>query len=149
MTAAARSPRGRRTVVRGALLAFAAVGAAAGVFLLAAVPPTADSYYPRCHLHTLTGLHCPGCGTTRALHAALNGRLLQSLAYNALVVVVLPVVGWALVRSLRAWVADRPAPPLTRRVDRWLWALAGLMVAFAVARNLPWFPFTVLAPHEI
>ncbi|MBX9626571.1 MAG: DUF2752 domain-containing protein [Gemmataceae bacterium] len=145
----ARHPRGRRAVVRGALLVFGAVGAAAGVYLLATVPPTADSYYPRCQLHALTGLHCPGCGTTRALHAALTGRPLQALAYNALIVAVLPVVGWAFARSLRAWAGNRPARPFSRRTDRWIWVLTGVMVVFGVARNLPWFPFTLLAPHEL
>lgn len=82
------------------LLLLAAAGLAFGLFLILVVPPTDDSYYPRCQLHTLTGLHCPGCGTTRSLHALANGHIAQALAYNALAFIVIPIVGFSLGRSL-------------------------------------------------
>jgi hypothetical protein len=137
--------------VRVALVLLGTAGVAAGVYVLAAVPPTEDSYYPKCQLHSLTGLHCPGCGTTRALHALLNGRVAQAAAYNPLAFVVLPIVGWSLVRSVRASWLGRPvrrssAPP-RRRVPPWL-ILAALLL-FAILRNLPVYPFNLLAPHEL
>ena len=138
-----------RRAVRGALLVLAAAGVVGGAVVLAAVPPTADSYYPRCHFHSLTGLHCPGCGTTRSLHAALNGRPIQALRFNALALVVLPVVGWSLVHSLRDWVLDRPSRSLGRRANRWVWVLVGVVAIFGIVRNLPWYPFTLLAPTEL
>ena len=141
--------RHRPLAVRGAILVLAALGVAAGVYTLAAVPPTADSYYPRCQLHSMTGLHCPGCGTTRALHAALNGRFAQALSFNGLAFVVLPVVGWSLGRSLWSWACDRPPPPSRPGYGRWIWVLGVLLIVYGVARNLPWYPFTLLAPAEL
>ena len=127
----------------------ATVGAAGGLFVLASVPPTAATFYPRCQLHTLTGLHCPGCGTTRALHALLNGHVAQALAYNALTFVVLPVVGWSLLHSLWLWERRRPVPRRGRWANGWLWVLMTVVVAYGVLRNIPAYPFTLLAPHEL
>ena len=51
-------------------LGAAAIAAASGFYLLRRFDPNAaDSVYPGCMFNALTGLYCPGCGTTRALHA--------------------------------------------------------------------------------
>ena len=142
------SPSARRAV-RGAALLLAVAITAAGVYVLAAYPPTPTSWYPGCQFHTLTGLHCPGCGTTRALHALLNGRFVQSLAYNPLIYFVLPVVGWWAARSLWAWWQVMPPPEPGRSATRVGVALTVVMLAFWVLRNLPAWPFTLLAPHEL
>lgn len=130
------------------LLLFAAAGLVAGIAILAAVPPTEDSYYPRCQLHSATGLHCPGCGTTRAIHAFFNGRFEQALAYNAIAIVVLPILAWSLLKSLWYWyrnvrVAGSRSSPV------WPWVIAVLLIGYGVARNLPWEPFSRLAPQEL
>lgn len=131
-----------RFAVRAALVMFAVVAAGGGLAYLAFVPPTESAFYPKCQLHTLTGLHCPGCGTTRAMHAALNGRVLQSLAYNALPWVALPVVGIVLLLRSR-----HPRESAGRNV--WPWVIGATLLLFGILRNLPWHPFTLLAPHEI
>ncbi len=147
MAAPAAEGRLTRFAVRGGLLALAA--AAAGfVYLLATVRPGEDTFYLRCQFHTLTGLHCPGCGTTRALHALLNGRPLDAVAYNALFPFVLPVVVWAFIHSVRVSRGSATA-------DRGRYARYGfrilvvVVIAYGVLRNLPWYPFTLLAPHEL
>ena len=137
-----------RSTVRGALLALAAVGFGLGIAILATSPPTDDSLYPRCQLHDLTGLHCPGCGATRAVHSVLNGRIDQGLAYNALAFIVLPVLAWSLARSLWVWYRNVPTRA-AKGSPIWPWVIAALLIAYGVMRNLPWHPFTLLAPHEL
>jgi len=73
----------------------------------------------------------------------------QALAYNALAFIVMPVVGWSLFQSLRSWKQQLPLTPSSSTSRYLKWLLAITVIAFGVLRNLPWFPFTLLAPHEI
>jgi hypothetical protein len=128
-------------------LAAAAVLPAAAVFLYT-VPPTEDSLYPRCPFHALTGLHCPGCGTARCLHALLHGELAQAAAYNIFALVCLPFLGcWA---ARRAYGLARRRPVRGWLLPAWsLRLLLALVVAYWVLRNVPVTPFTLLAPHPL
>ena len=64
----------------------------AGVVLLRFCNPAEHSFFPRCPFYVVTGLKCPGCGTTRAIHAALNGRFLDAIALNPILVIAVPLV---------------------------------------------------------
>lgn len=150
MSSSELQPR-QRFLIRCAILALAMIGAVAGVYVLTVIPPTPDSYYPKCHFHSLTGLHCPGCGLTRAVHSALNGRFEQAFVYNALAVVILPYLLVAIVRSLWSWLWDKP---IKSSQSKWVskrlpWILAIVLILFWILRNLPYYPFTLLAPHEL
>lgn len=98
-----------------------------------------------CVFHSSSGFHCPGCGFQRAVHRLSKGDLLGAFRLNPLLVVLLPALVyyglpllWNLVRHNRY--QEIPMPT-------WLTSsLAVLIVLFFIARNLPWFPFTLLAP---
>jgi hypothetical protein len=64
-----------------------AVGAAA---ILYRFDPATVHLYPRCAFHSLTGLQCPGCGTTRALHHLLHGDVAGAFRLNAMLFVAVP-----------------------------------------------------------
>jgi hypothetical protein len=102
--------------------------AAAGALWLWAVDPAESSFYPRCALHWLTGLHCPGCGSTRAAHALLHGNLTDALCFNALLVIGTPLAAIAVAwhsRQAERW----SCPAISGRA-----ILAGLLL-FTLARN--------------
>jgi hypothetical protein len=126
----------------------AAVVVPAALVLVYLFPPTESSFYPPCLLFRYTGLLCPGCGSTRALHSLLHGDLRQSFAYNLFVPLLVPYLG---VRGLRSWYAAmrrRPLPPW--RVGPWaVWAFLLPLLAYGVLRNLPFAPFDLLAPHPV
>ena len=126
---------------RTALLAtaMALVGLA---LLLRAVPPTPGSFYPRCQLHALTGLHCAGCGATRAAHSLLVGDVPRALAYNPPAVLGLPLLGAYLARRA----VGRGPLRCPRRAGG---AILVALAAFTVLRNVPVYPLTLLAPHEL
>src|SRR4051812_39541846 len=86
------------------VVACACVGTAfAGALWLRGHPPSESAWYPQCLFHTLTGLHCPGCGATRAMYALLHGQLTTALHQNALATLALPFVAVAATRSLWRW----------------------------------------------
>ena len=123
---------------------FAIVVTAAAVALaLYQVDPTSVRWLPICPLHELTGWHCPGCGSTRAAHALLHGDVVQALSKNALVVCGAPIAlalwTWNRKRTGHAWATAVPA--------RWIWSALLVMAVFAVLRNVPLYPFSLLAPH--
>lgn len=112
------------------------------VLIIASLPllvflfdPARAGVYPPCLFHRLTGLWCPGCGSTRALHQLLHGHLATAFRLNPLAIALLPPVGYLVVR--RGRVAMKPA---------WIWSLLAVVVVFGVLRNVPVYPFTMLAP---
>jgi hypothetical protein len=129
------------------IVAVAVVSPAAAA-LLYFVEPTEGTWYPRCLLHWLTGLHCPFCGTTRSGHALLNGDVAQAAAWNIVAVVLLPAGVLWLYAVTYCLLTNRPLPRL--RMPNWvLWTALGCLITFAVVRNLPFYPFDLLAPHRL
>ncbi|WP_439628984.1 DUF2752 domain-containing protein [Gemmata sp.] len=131
--------------VRVALVALGLCALGGAGYLVAVTPPTADSLYPKCVLYQATGLHCPGCGTGRAAHAVLNGRLVGAAGFNPFATLAVPVLFVLAVRRAVLWVrgSDRLR---ARRSSRWGWGVLAVVVAFWVLRNVPAYPFTLLAP---
>jgi hypothetical protein len=68
---------------------------AAGALLLRWFPPWLYSFYPPCPFRTFLGVRCPGCGTTHALAAMLAGHWTEAWHYNALAVIVWPLLAAA------------------------------------------------------
>jgi hypothetical protein len=107
--------------------------------------PVRYAFYPLCLFHVTTGWHCPGCGALRGAHEFLHGHWLTALRLNALVFGLAPLafVGWF------GW-HWRERDPL--RPDRFRfsapagWWVLGALVLFGVLRNIPVYPFTLLAP---
>jgi hypothetical protein len=132
---------------RGLLILFALL-VPAGLIFLYSVPPFDSPYYPPCVLFSTTGWLCPGCGTARCLHSLLHGRLLQALAYNGLVLFLLPIflIEGGRITYTSLWQKEAPT---VRYPTFLLKGLVVAVVAYWVLRNLPWFPFTLLAPHEL
>lgn len=121
-----------------------AAATVAALVILFFYSPTQYPIYPRCPLHAWTGLHCPGCGSLRAVHSLLHGDFLSALRCNALLILSSPFLALLLVNSV-------PAPGDKRLLKFeprpiWIWTFVGVMLAFGVLRNLPFAPFSLLAP---
>lgn len=54
------------------------------------VNPEQAWWAPKCPVHLLTGLQCPGCGISRAIHALLHGRAAEAFAYNRFFIISIP-----------------------------------------------------------
>ena len=104
---------------------------------VALVEPAGQVVFLRCWLNEMTGLRCPGCGGTRAVHALLNGDLTRAWRLNPLVVTALPFAAWWCLRGLwGGWTGRWWKDPTTHPVS--LAVLVGLMVGFGIGRNLSW-----------
>lgn len=100
-----------------------------GLWMLFVFDPACASWLPGCPLHAMTGLNCPGCGTTRALHQLLHGHVATAFVLNPLTVSLLPLAACVAVR--RGRVAVRPV---------WMWSLLVVVVVFGIARNISLTP---------
>lgn len=120
----------------------------AGLVVLAGTNPSGNPWLPKCLFHELTGLHCPGCGITRALHAMFQGRFAEALGQNPLVVICLPLIAYGVVLEGAAWLwGERYQGPRVRW-PRWAyWPLMITVFGYWILRNVPAWPFTLLAPH--
>ena len=113
-------------------LAAALLAVAAGFLWL--FDPSQTRFFPPCVFHKLTGLYCPGCGSTRALHQLLHGSVSGALSMNPLLVVALPVIVLLHFRkklAFQPWVA---------------WSALAILVCYGVLRNIHAWPFFYLAP---
>ena len=106
--------------------------------------PTPPAWYPPCPFHELTGLYCPGCGSARVLHELAHGHVLDACGNNILIVALAPfLIVWAAVSLWRGVRYNEPPLRVPLGAAR---ILLIVIVVFWVARNLPWWPFTTLAP---
>lgn len=127
-----------------ATLASAALAAGAGFWLLRTYDPNvAGNPFPPCMFRALTGWFCIGCGLTRAMHALAHGDLVRAFAMNPLGVSLIGVVPLMLAWS-GGWQPRVLAPLMRWVLEPKLWLV--LLPGYWIARNLPWFPFTLLAP---
>jgi len=112
-------------------------GAATYLFLF---DPAKGTGYPACPFRLLTGLQCPGCGSTRALHQLLHGHPVAAFEFNPLLVISLPLLALALVRFRGSLPTDDI--PNNRVVSsRTGWLVLAVVIGFWVYRNTTFYPF--------
>jgi hypothetical protein len=116
-----------------------------GVIFFYVVNPVTSRILPPCPFLWATNCYCPGCGAARAFHALARGDLGTALSHNPLLMLALPALVYVYLSFLSDTFFDRrlPAPNGLRS---WTWVIPVVLVVYWIARNLPWEPFTYLAP---
>jgi hypothetical protein len=118
---------------------------ATGIVFFYAVNPVTSRLIPPCPFLWATNCYCPGCGAARAFHSLARGDLGAAMSYNPLLVLALPALGYVYISFLGGAFFDRRLPS-TNRFRAWTWVVPFVLILYTVARNLPWEPFTLLAP---
>jgi len=109
------------------------------------IDPTKHSIFPRCIFNSLTGYYCPGCGSQRAIHSLLHLDFAGVVNYNFLFIPAFLLIFYYYLH------------PVFNKIFRWKlpnvfyfkstpWVIFAFVIIFWVLRNLPVYPFSVLAP---
>jgi len=109
------------------------------------VNPSENNIFPECIFHSVTGYHCPGCGSQRAIHDFLNFRVLEGFKHNVLIGLAFLVFFY----QIYLWVRQKVSPEKRSNLlyhPKVPWLFLILAVSFWILRNLPFDPFTHLAP---
>ncbi len=107
--------------------------------------PSASTLYPTCPFLWFTGCYCPGCGSLRAVHQLTRGHLATALGLNPLIVLSTPFLAYSLASHATRAMSGRPLRSFFIR-PAFIWGLLGLVLAFWAIRNVPVYPFSLLAP---
>ena len=108
--------------------------------------PSEHEIFPKCVFHSITGYYCPGCGSQRAIHSLLHFNFYSVVSNNFL---FLPAVLIVIYHYLR--------PVFNKRFNWKLpnifyfkstpWIILVVIVIFWILRNVPFYPFSILAPN--
>jgi hypothetical protein len=90
-------------------------------------------------------LYCPGCGSQRAIHQVLHGHILTGLKYNYLIGFLALVLSYMLYVFIAQEYFKKPIKnvlhkPLVTKL------ILLVVILFWVFRNIPFYPFNILAP---
>ena len=112
----------------------------AGAAYLFLFEPGKTGFFPVCLFRLCTGLTCPGCGSTRAMHQLLHGHVLAAFMLNPLFLLAIPFLLYALVRY--SVVVMRGGVPRQNMLPAsFIYALFFVVLSFWIFRNTPFYPF--------
>jgi hypothetical protein len=112
----------------------------AGALYVFSFEPGKTGFFPLCPFRLVTGLTCPGCGSTRALHQLLHGHIEAAFMLNPLFVIALPFLFFALMRhTALAFKGKTPRP--NALPPQYIYLIFFVVVAFWIFRNTPFYPF--------
>jgi hypothetical protein len=119
-----------------------------GIFTLVTYFPPDAYFYVPCLFHLSTGLHCPGCGSTRAVSSFMHGDFIVGLKNNLLFILWGPYLIYRLFLGIFSWIDGKQrvvwSPPTSTVIIFLI-----ITITYTILRNLPIEPFvTLFAPVE-
>lgn len=102
-------------------------------------PSNNTHLFPKCPFYGISGLHCPGCGSQRAIHDLMHLRFLDAIGHNLLLMITIFFGGglYLYSRSKFSKLIYHPKSP---------YIIFSIVILFWVLRNLNFSPFHYLAP---
>jgi hypothetical protein len=100
----------------------------------------------QCPFHLLTGYYCPGCGSSRGLHSLMHGNIIEAMRNNLLMVISLPYLIYSFVLFSYKEISGKELKRIFIK-PYYIWLLLAFILLFWVLRNIPSYPFSLLAPQ--
>jgi hypothetical protein len=96
--------------------------------------------YIPCVFRLVTGLYCPGCGSTRLAAALIEGRFMAAFRSNEALFLILPFLTIIFIKYLIRYIKG-----IQRSTTRTEKIVTGIMlagvIAFGIMRNIPYFSY--------
>ena len=109
------------------------------------IDPNEVDFMLKCPLYKTTGIYCPGCGSQRATHHLLHFNFDKALQSNVLFILGIPIVSYHYAIPIVNSTFNTKYQSIFDST-RNLVVLLVLIIIFWVLRNIPQYPFTLLAP---
>ncbi|MGA9212761.1 DUF2752 domain-containing protein [Kaistella sp.] len=100
------------------------------------INPESSRFLLKCPFKYTTGFDCPGCGSQRAIYAALHGEFRQAFSYNPLFIIAIPYV---FVGILFEWFGLKYSFPKIRKIlfgKTAIYVIAAVIILFFIFRNI-------------
>jgi hypothetical protein len=108
--------------------------------------PAKHDLFPRCLFNSITGYYCPGCGSQRAVHSLLHLDFAGVVSQNFLFIPALLIISYHYLHPvLNRWLNWKL--PNIFHFKSTPWIIFAVIIIFWILRNLPFYPFSVLAPN--
>jgi hypothetical protein len=107
--------------------------------------PAEYELFPRCLFYSATGLYCPGCGSQRAIHSLLHLNPKGVVNNNILFIPAFIAVGYHYIHPLLNDRLNLNLPDFFYKKNT-PWIVLIIFLLFWLLRNLPFLPFSALAP---
>lgn len=110
--------------------------------------PTQHAFFLRCPFKSITGYHCAGCGSQRAIHHLVHVRFYSAFRLNPFMVVSLPLVFYGVGTKIYNYILQKEHRVQLFYKPWFIYGYFAVAILYWVVRNIPYAPFSYLAPHE-
>ena len=116
-------------------------------FFYFTINPSEVDFMLKCPLYSSTGVYCPGCGSQRAIHHLLHFNIIKAAQNNILFLIAIiaalyhysiPLINTRFTKNYKS-IFDS---------NRNLIIVLIITILFWILRNIPYYPFTLLAPSN-
>lgn len=130
-----------RTALRIIIGVFAPMIIAFGVFIL-----YKHGSPFKCFFYEVFNLYCPGCGSGRAARALVKFDFLKAISHNVFFILALPLVSYFFIVKYLKFVFNITFLPELNLNTSTTIIITISIIVFWIARNIPFLPFSILAP---
>lgn len=108
-------------------------------------PSDKENVYVSCTFKKFTGWDCAGCGGQRSLHHLLHLEFKEAFRYNAFLVLLTPYFLILIFYAIRDFLYGKGYPRSIWFSVKMALFFSGLIILYTIIRNLPYYPFNLLA----